>query len=360
MKRLFEREVLSERFNLKKLYLKLLLKLSSNRLLCAEANALLRQGDPRVSKSILISLIRFAFLIELVKKPAIETTKFEVRWSKELIKDKDIRFCSYEDCFEIFKNLLNLLVEEVSKPDYYELLKLFYESALLPYEIPIDYKERILDKQIHINNNCIWITKNQDVSKTIKLRRYVIDQDNIGEKYSNVFKVALANKIKVKTYLTDRVLTGAHKTNREKRWEVNPGSVHFATRLNCLRIEHELLRQLCFFEEFPVEIKKKLLDLKLIDELPETRCPVTLLPLNYNKFSEEVLDPEHGKSNFHVGHLNPLKAATDDERVGHTYKNISWISHDGNRIQGSLSLSETRDMLKAIAKNYGAEGWRNP
>lgn len=37
---------------------------------------------------------------------------------------------------------------------------------------------------------------------------------------------------------------------------------------------------------------------------------------------------------------------------GHTAKNISWVSANGNRIQGSLSLDETRAMIKQIAANY--------
>lgn len=360
MKRLFEREVLNERFNLKKLYSKLLSKLAADKLLFTQVNVFLRQNDPKLANAILISLIRFAFLIELVKKPAIETTKFKVQWTKELLKDKDIRYCSYDDCLDIFKNLLNLLIKEITNSDHCDLFKLFYENTILPYELPVDYKERFLDKQIHSKNNCIWIIDKPDVSKTIKLRQYVVNSKNIGKKYSDAFKAALFNKIKVKTYLTDRVLTGAHKTNREKRWEVNPASVHFATRLNCLRIEHELLQQLCFFKGFPLKIRRKLLDLRLIDKRPETRCPVTLLPLNFKKFIEEVSNPRHGKSNFHVGHLNPLKAKVNDERSGHTYKNISWISHDGNRIQGSLSLAKARALLKLIAKNYGSSGWQNP
>ena len=82
------------------------------------------------------------------------------------------------------------------------------------------------------------------------------------------------------------------------------------------------------------------------------RCPVTLDPLNFAEFEKEVRSPLHGKSHFHVGHLNPLKLRTDDPSAGHTYRNIGWFSEEGNRIQGNLSLKETRSMLGRIHRNY--------
>jgi len=161
------------------------------------------------------------------------------------------------------------------------------------------------------------------------------------------------NKIQVKTYLTDRVLTGGYKTNREKRWETHPASVHFALRRDCFDTEYRLIQQLCHFNGFPPRIKDELRNRNLIETSAEPfRCPITLEPLSFEKFEEEILNPVAGKSSFQVGHLNPLKAVNDDAHSGHTAENISWVSANGNRIQGSLSLGETRAMIERIATNY--------
>jgi hypothetical protein len=81
-------------------------------------------------------------------------------------------------------------------------------------------------------------------------------------------------------------------------------------------------------------------------------------PLSFGDFEREVQDPQHGKAAFQVGHLNPLKAVNDDPYSGHTAQNISWISSNGNRIQGSSSLKETRDLIGRIYKNYEQFGIR--
>ncbi len=82
------------------------------------------------------------------------------------------------------------------------------------------------------------------------------------------------------------------------------------------------------------------------------RCPVTQEPLSFAEFESEVKEPEHGKSNFQIGHMNPLKAASRDPHSGHTAQNISWVSSDGNRIQGHLSIVETRALIRRIYENY--------
>lgn len=45
---------------------------------------------------------------------------------------------------------------------------------------------------------------------------------------------------------------------------------------------------------------------------------------------------------------------TDSKYAGHTANNISWISSEGNRIQGELSVDETRELIFRIIANYKA------
>ncbi len=82
------------------------------------------------------------------------------------------------------------------------------------------------------------------------------------------------------------------------------------------------------------------------DHFDEYKCPITGDVLIYQDFENEILNPLHGKSAFQVGHLNPLKSTG-----GHNADNIGWISDDGNRIQGSLSMDEVNALLIKIFKN---------
>lgn len=302
----------------------------------------------KVSSYILQGILRASFLIELVKTPAIETTKFEVRWADRLDK-KDPRYASFEDCLNIFEKIVISLQEALEVKGNLEFLTLLHAYHLLAYEIPLDYKEKILTGQMHSAKNIVWIW-DEIPKRAVKLRAFLLNPKN---DLNTLFFTAAYEKIKVKTYLTDRVLTGAHKTNREKRWETYPGSVHFALRYSCMEIEYSLINQLCHFEDFPANVRKRLEDERILSPLPEPfRCPITMEPLAFSEFEKEVLYPEHGKSAFQIGHLNPLKANSGDPNAGHTALNISWVSAEGNRIQGHRSLGETRDLIKKIAANY--------
>ncbi|MCZ7673089.1 MAG: hypothetical protein M5U34_41200 [Chloroflexi bacterium] len=221
-----------------------------------------------------------------------------------------------------------------------------------------------LDQPIHYQQN-IYLFWDELSSKIAELRQLLRNGP-----YTRFFKSAYS-KIVVKTYLTDRVLTGEHKTNREKRWEVHPGSVHFALRRDCLEIELVLISQLCYFAGFPLELQMELKERGLLSltELQYaglvrpreriSRCPITLEPLSFTEFREEVLLPRHGRAAYQVGHLHPLKAMTEDPYMGHTGQNISWISASGNRIQGEYSVTETREPIIRISQNYQAAGLIN-
>jgi len=309
---------------------------------------------------ILTSLIRNIFLIELVNDD-ISSTKMEVRWvikeskgkKQEKYDNTDPRFCSFQDCLKIFLKLLEELRSSIDKDEVKTILILYQKYNILPYELPLDYMRSPLADHsithIHTINNINWIW-DETYKKTLELREILMDSTKNTK--SDLFSSILKDKIKVKTYLTDRVQTGVHKTNREKRWEVHPESVHFASRRECFFVERKLISQLSFFVEFPKEIFDLVKDKIILEANSVYRCPVTLEPLNFPQFENEVKKPLHGKSIFHVGHLNPLKLKTDDPTSGHTYQNIGWFSEEGNRIQGNLSIKETRKMLSRIIKNY--------
>lgn len=304
------------------------------------------------------AILRHVFLIELVKVPAIETTKFRVRWFQQL--NGDPRRCDFPECLDIARDLLaDLSNGWLDIQENNELLQLCFKHSILPYEVPLDYKERPVRDvatRIHRRDNLVW-TSTPTVLRTLKLRKYLTDPSTSPD--AEFFKRVLDDKIKVKTYLTDRVLTGEHKTNREKRWEVHPNSVHFANRRTCLAIEYTLIQQLCAFEGFPDRSRRMLQEEGILSsDLSVFRCPITLDSMSFSAFHAKLMNPTHGKSDFQVGHLNPLKL--DDPTAtasGHSPENISWVSADGNRIQGSLGLAEVRALLRRVASNYEARGW---
>ncbi len=319
---------------------------------------------PKVGDYVLQGLLRSVFFIELVKLPKVETTKFAVRWSPLLSQANDPRHCSYEDCLGLFETLCEELNQACESEGNVQLLRAFAGRHLLPYEAPLDYRERHAGNsaaRIHTRENLRWVW--DDLARRIVgLRAFLFDAGagSAAAPHARVLAAAY-DKIKVKTYLTDRVLVGDHKTNREKRWEIHPSSVHFALRRTCWEIEHTLIQQMCHFDGFPPELFARLEEAKLIEPLASPfRCPITMEPLSFEEFRRELTQPRHGRSSFQVGHLNPLKlvAAEPDAmaHTGHSAQNISWISADGNRIQGALSLQETRALVRRIADNYESAG----
>lgn len=305
-------------------------------------------------KKIFERIIRSVFFIEPVNRE-ITSTKFAVRWSNSDrffdFRAGDPRFCSLEDCLTILDEILNALYQERNDEVKKDLIEKCIRSGLVSHEINLDYTSE-LGGFIHRPGNVQW-QWGEEVRQTIGLRSYL---RSIPGEEGAIFKSAIESKVSVKTYLTDRAQTGVHQTNREKRWEAHPRSVQFASRRTCWGIEHELLSQLCYFEEFPATVREIALERNLLEPRNDvSRCPVTLEPLKFSEFSQEILNPRHGRSKFQVGHMNPLKTVgRENPEAGHTRRNISWVSSDGNRIQGHLSLQETQDLIAKIAENYRA------
>ncbi|MEY3869378.1 MAG: hypothetical protein ACRCT1_23180 [Microcoleaceae cyanobacterium] len=363
MQEIIDRLIASERFSMTSLYNSVWSIFSTNEAIADSISILMAHShfsnkSKKKYKQLAYGILRHTFLIELAKLPKVETTKFCTRWDSQL--NGDPRECSFEECLEIAQELiLKLTSGWINTPKNWEVLDLFFSHGILPYELPIDYLERPTMSEtftkIHRKGNIDWMV-DENVIRTLKLRKYLIDPQTSPD--AEFFKKVLDDKIKIKTYLTDRVLTGDHKTNREKRWEVHPNSVHFALRRVCIAIEYELVTQLCAFKGFPDNFRHILLEQEILpQEMEITRCPITLEPLIFQDFQEELMNPTHGKSNFQVGHLNPLKLDDSNSLMsGHTPENISWISANGNRIQGSMSLEDVRSLLKQITHNYENEG----
>ena len=301
------------------------------------------------------SLIRQCFLTEIVKAAGTKTTKFSTRWDDAL--QSDPRFCPPQECLQILASLLKQLTGGwLANKKHAQALTLAVTRSILPYELPIDYIARPADpkRRIHRLGNIQWAATDT-MLRTLKLRDYLLDPKTSPD--AKFFSKVLADKIKVKAYPTDRTQTGGYKTNREKRWEVHPMSVHFATRQTCMEIEHALVTQLCSFKDFPPAHQAALQAKGILPaNLTVLKCPVTLDPLSFVALQAELNQPVHGRSHFQVGHVNPLKANQNTATSPrHTADNIVWMTEDGNRLQGSMTIPEVQALLARVAKNYQAE-----
>jgi hypothetical protein len=361
VQKIIEENIASDRFNMKRLYNDVWSVFSVDGAISDYVEVLQAELGKDNYKKLGLGILRQVFLIELRQIPGTDSeksdaTKFRTRWYSHL--DGDPRECSFEECVEIAEDLIRKLVDTwLADPEKLETLTLFLKHGILPYELPIDYLENPSQNdmvtRIHSKENIDWVISD-NIVKTLKLRQYLTTARTSPD--AVFFNKVIHDKIKTKTYLTDRVKTGLHKTNREKRWETDPYSVQFAFRRTCMAIEYKLVTQLCSFEGFPNSFKEMLETQGILSsELPIFRCPVTFEPMSFQEFQEKLINPTHGKSDFQVGHLHPLKLDVDDPinfAAGHKPENISWISEDGNRIQGDMSIEEIQSLLKRITRNY--------
>lgn len=292
-------------------------------------------------------MTRAIYFIELVKND-ITSTKYDVRWASRFASN-DPRKVSFEECCAIHGSLCREFTALLRNPDFQAELKLVVAWGLSPHEFPLDYKSKESVPIHSVQNLCLL--RERDYLRLLKIRQALLDS-----KLNPDFQLFahILDKVRVKSYLTDRALTGDFKTNREKRWEAHPESPQFAFRRDCLAVELELIDQLIRFNSFPGGTIRYLQSVGLAGQVSKVaRCPVTLDPLDFELLAQEVTDPTHGKSAYQVGHMNPLKAG-DSEEFRHHRANISWITEDGNRIQGHLTLKETRELLLRISRNYDA------
>lgn len=300
----------------------------------------------RPARHTLHGLLRSSFLIETVLTRG-GATKMTVRWSNALAGD--VRHAEFAECARIFDTLLAQLQPLLNEQSVQALLVGFTAHKLVSYEIPVDYIQRMTESAIHRVENIAWDWSELPF-RVIKMRQLL--RTATSNPYATVF-AEVYTKIAVKTYLTDRAQTGEHQTNREKRWESYPSSFQYALRKQCWSVENALINQICHFADFPADLYALLAEANVLHAIPTPyRCPITLDPLSFNDFRDEVLNPRHGRARFQAGHLNPLRGIGGTVSEGHTAANIGWITADGNRIQGHLSLDETRALLRRIAENY--------
>ncbi|MFC2057611.1 hypothetical protein ACFLR6_01595 [Campylobacterota bacterium] len=300
---------------------------------------------------------RFSFCIELTNL-SITSTKMKTRWvSGRIIKTLPNSYSNYEGtfapgvdkrsntfdaCHEIFSKCVILLKNSVQHRLIMEKLACQANRGTA-YEMVFTYINPELEL-VHQENN-IRLVHLHDIDWLVKARPII--QPTIRFDL-NRKRTKINEKIATKCYKTDRSQTGEVQTNRAKRWECLVEDFQHATIEQCWSVERKLLADLSNFEGFPEDTKQLLRSAMLMGDDVPTLCPITFEPMVY---VDLLGGGGHGESEFQIGHMYPLKAGGV-----HQGDNVEWISNNGNRIQGSLSVPETRELLKGIFTRMAAEG----
>lgn len=160
----------------------------------------------------------------------------------------------------------------------------------------------------------------------------------------------LLNGIRTRAQLSGRRQTGEFASNRNRRWMLNPADPQYGTEEDCKVIHLRLLGMMCEFVSAPVpdEETRNILA-KYIGHRPVPgtyRDALTLEKLDYEAFATEALTPQHGQSDFHIGHEDPTASPK------HVPGNVSWRGKRSNLIQGDMTLREARTKLVELIGRY--------
>lgn len=175
---------------------------------------------------------------------------------------------------------------------------------------------------------------------------------------NNGFPSKLISAIETRALRSGRRQTGVFKSNRQSRWTLISGHpVHgtdpqYGTEQDCKTILIILLLTTLEFQNAPF------IDDNKINELSERYLGRALEPgtfrdslllefLDFQALRAEAESPTHGKSEFHIGHLDPTRIPK------HVPENVAWRTLRSNLIQGNMTLREARIyIIKLIARYF--------
>jgi len=188
----------------------------------------------------------------------------------------DPRYAPIEDCKQIYRKLLALILEAdripevphqaiivertlgrpfqsnsltcvhtgqpISGTDIKRALA-YSTSGLGSYEIPISYHTELDAGGRHEHTNVGWM---KPLHVNYKLRTVLRSHLAASGAQRKAIKNAL-DKIVVKSYCTDKQTMPPHFSNRDVRWATWPDSVQYASHHQCAMVEMELIAQLYEF-----------------------------------------------------------------------------------------------------------------
>jgi hypothetical protein len=148
--------------------------------------------------------------------------------------------------------------------------------------------------------------------------------------------------------------TGAFRSNRAPRWELQRSDPQYGSRSNCKKVLLKLYATLLEFEGAPavpidvLVILEKHLGRSMVEN--SFRDELTLEKLAFGDVVTEVLNPTPGVSAIHIGHRDPSR------RPRHVPDNVEWRTERSNLIQGNLTLTEARTKFVELIARYFALG----
>lgn len=152
----------------------------------------------------------------------------------------------------------------------------------------------------------------------------------------------MVQSIETKSLRSGRRMTGKFKSNRQSRWKLSPSDPQYGEEYQCKLIFIKLIGKLMKFKNAPKFDFDKI-SYFYFENLP-CQDPLTYEILDYNSFLSEAISPNHGHSNFHIGHINP------SAHPKHTYDNVEWMLKRSNLIQGDMTIQEAQNHLLSISR----------
>lgn len=159
--------------------------------------------------------------------------------------------------------------------------------------------------------------------------------------------VGVLDAVSTRALRSGRRQTGAYRSNRASRWKLDAKDPQFGTEADCKRILLRLLGMMLDFKSAPTvddETRKVLEQYVDAPIAPGTyRDALTKELLDFQDF---LAEPTPGRSNFHIGHVDPTATPR------HTPGNVSWRSARSNLIQGDLTLPQARTKFVELIARY--------
>lgn len=203
-------------------------------------------------------------------------------------------------------------------------------------ELSVEYRTPLNAGGEHRASNIGWTRPPRE----ILFLRQILGQNGVPG--------SILDKVQLKAYSTDKQTMPPYFSNRDYRWATFVQSPQFASRSDCRSVELQLLSQMLEFVGAPrlSDVDRAAVEshLRRPLEIDGCRCPITGQPIVYERFVHAAENPRAGRSEYHVGHLNPLT------RGGrHDWGNVVWMSDAGNRIQGNDTFDEIVVLIQQAA-----------
>lgn len=190
----------------------------------------------------------------------------------------------------------------------------------------------------------------EELDRDLKLLKQVLRQ--------NGFPSSLISSIETRALRSGRRLTGAFKSNRNSRWTLihdhpeHGTDPQYGTEADCKEIFIRLLLSTLEFKNAP-RFEQPTLEALFIKyfgrslEPGSYRDSLLLEYLDFDLLREEAANPQHGRSEFHIGHEDPTLMPK------HIPANIAWRTYRSNLIQGNMTLRQARIyIIKLIARYF--------